>query len=69
MPYITGSLPLQEGSNLLHLAASRRGIVQEVAEFTRIRLHIHGAFDGPGIAFQDKHLMLRSQLLSDGMHW
>jgi hypothetical protein len=49
-PDITGRLLLQKGTNLLDLAPSRSGIVQQVAQLARIGLYINSSFSGFWIA-------------------
>jgi len=57
-PDILGSLLLQEGTDLLQLAATRAGIVQQVREFAGVGLNLLDALLEPGVAFQDQDLVL-----------
>ena len=68
-PDIARCLPLQKGADLLYFATPRRSIVEEIAEFAGIGLHINGALDSSRIAFQDQDLVLRAALLLNSLHW
>jgi hypothetical protein len=68
LPHISGSALIQKVAHFLQLAPSRTCIIQQVAQFARIRLDICIVLLELRIALQHQDLMLRTAGLPCGVH-
>lgn len=68
MIYIVDCSLFKVIADLLQLASSRAGIIQQVAQLTRVRLDLDGIFLMTRVAFENQDLVLWPKLLADCLH-